>query len=289
MAASLPCTPALLRALDRWLDEDLGRGDLTAPALEGRSGRAHRLARQPGVFCGGVLVAPLFQRLDPQLTVRLLVGDGEPVGAGQRLLELEGSAAALVAGERTALNLAMRLSGIATATAALVAELEGSGVALADTRKTTPGLRVLEKYAVRCGGGRNHRLGLDDAAMLKENHIAWAGGIAAAVAAVRAGAPWPAAVIVEAETDAEAVAAVQAGANGVLLDDFPPAALAALVPRLRALAAHRGAPVVLEASGIAPADLRAYAACGVDLISSSAPITRSPWLDLSMRFTPHLA
>jgi nicotinate-nucleotide pyrophosphorylase (carboxylating) len=289
MAASLPCTPALLRALDRWLDEDLGRGDLTAPALEGRSGRAHWLARQPGVFCGGVLVAPLFQRLDPQLTVRLLVGDGEPVGAGQRLLELEGSAAALVAGERTALNLAMRLSGIATATAALVAELEGSGVALADTRKTTPGLRVLEKYAVRCGGGRNHRLGLDDAAMLKENHIAWAGGIAAAVAAVRAGAPWPAAVIVEAETDGEAVAAVQAGANGVLLDDFPPAALAALVPRLRALAAHRGAPVVLEASGIAPADLRAYAACGVDLISSSAPITRSPWLDLSMRFTPHLA
>jgi nicotinate-nucleotide pyrophosphorylase (carboxylating) len=289
MAASLPCTPALLRALDRWLDEDLGRGDLTAPALEGRSGRAHWVSRQAGVFCGGVLVAPLFQRLDPLLTVRLLVGDGEPVGAGQRLLELEGSAAALVAGERTALNLAMRLSGIATATAALVAELEGSGVALADTRKTTPGLRVLEKYAVRCGGGRNHRLGLDDAAMLKENHIAWAGGIAAAVAAVRAGAPWPAAVIVEAETDAEAVAAVQAGANGVLLDDFPPASLAALVPRLRALAAHRGAPVVLEASGIAPADLRAYAACGVDLISSSAPITRSPWLDLSMRFTPHLA
>ena len=289
MAASLPCTPALLRALDRWLDEDLGRGDLTAPALEGRSGRAHWVTRQPGVFCGGVLVAPLFQRLDPQLTVRLLVGDGEPVVAGQRLLELEGAAAALVAGERTALNLAMRLSGIATATAALVAELEGSGVALADTRKTTPGLRVLEKYAVRCGGGRNHRLGLDDAAMLKENHIAWAGGIGAAVAAVRAGAPWPATVIVEAETEAEAMAAVQAGAEGVLLDAFAPDALAALVPRLRAQAAERGAPVVLEASGIAPADLRAYAACGVDLISSSAPITRSPWLDLSMRFPPLMA
>ena len=289
MAASLACTPALLAALDHWLDEDLGRGDLTAPALEGRSGRAHWLARQPGVFCGGVLVAPLFQRLDPQLTVRLLVADGEPVTAGQRLLELEGAATALVAGERTALNLAMRLSGIATATAALVAELEGRGVALADTRKTTPGLRVLEKYAVRCGGGRNHRLGLDDAAMLKENHIAWAGGIAAAVAAVRAGAPWPATVIVEAETDAEAIAAVQAGADGVLLDDFTPGALAALVPRLRALAAERGAPVVLEASGIAPADLRAYAVCDLDLISSSAPITRSPWLDLSMRFTPTLA
>jgi nicotinate-nucleotide pyrophosphorylase (carboxylating) len=285
MAASLSCTPALLAALDRWLDEDLGRGDLTAPALLGRSGRAHWLARQEGVFCGGVLVAPLFQRLDPQLSVRLLVADGASVTPGQRLLELEGSAVALVAGERTALNLAMRLSGIATATAALVAELAGTGVTLADTRKTTPGLRVLEKYAVRCGGGRNHRLGLDDAAMLKENHIAWAGGIAAAVAAVRAAAPWPAPLIVEAETAAEAAAAVRAGAEGVLLDDFAPSALAELVPRLRALAAERGAPVVLEASGIAPAALRAYATAGIDLISSSAPITRSPWLDISMRFT----
>jgi nicotinate-nucleotide pyrophosphorylase (carboxylating) len=284
MAASLPCTPALLAALDRWLDEDLGRGDLTAAALLGRRGRAHWLSRQAGVFCGGVLVAPLFQRLDPQLNVRLLVADGDRVTQGQRLLELEGAAEALVAGERTALNLAMRLSGIATATAALVAELAGTGVALADTRKTTPGLRVLEKYAVRCGGGRNHRLGLDDAAMLKENHIAWAGGIAAAVAAVRAAAPWPAPLIVEAETAAEAEAAVRAGAEGVLLDDFAPPALAELVPRLRALAVERGAPVLLEASGIAPTELRAYAATGIDLISSSAPITRSPWLDLSMRF-----
>jgi nicotinate-nucleotide pyrophosphorylase (carboxylating) len=284
MAASLPCTPALLAALDRWLDEDLGRGDLSAAALLGRRGRAHWLSRQAGVFCGGVLVAPLFQRLDPQLNVRLLVADGDRVTQGQRLLELEGAAEALVAGERTALNLAMRLSGIATATAALVAELAGTGVALADTRKTTPGLRVLEKYAVRCGGGRNHRLGLDDAAMLKENHIAWAGGIAAAVAAVRAAAPWPAPLIVEAETAAEAEAAVRAGAEGVLLDDFAPPALAELVPRLRALAAERGAPVLLEASGIAPTELRAYAATGIDLISSSAPITRSPWLDLSMRF-----
>jgi nicotinate-nucleotide pyrophosphorylase (carboxylating) len=284
MAASLPCTPALLAALDRWLDEDLGRGDLTAAALLGRRGRAHWLARQAGVFCGGVLVAPLFQRLDPQLSVRLLVADGDQVTPGQRLLELEGAAEALVAGERTALNLAMRLSGIATATAALVAELAGTGVTLADTRKTTPGLRVLEKYAVRCGGGRNHRLGLDDAAMLKENHIAWAGGIAAAVAAVRAAAPWPTPLIVEAETAAEAEAAVRAGAEGVLLDDFAPPALAELVPRLRALAVERGAPVLLEASGIAPTELRAYAATGIDLISSSAPITRSPWLDLSMRF-----
>ena len=284
-AASLLITPALRHQLADWLAEDLGRGDLSAPALRGRGGRAHWLAKADGVFCGGVLVEPLFRQLDPAVVVRLLVADGDPVQAGQRLLELEGPAAALVAGERTALNLAMRLSGIATATTALVAQLAGTGVRLADTRKTTPGLRLLEKYAVRCGGGCNHRLGLDDAAMLKENHLAWSGGVAAAIAAVRAEAPWPARVIVEAETAAEAMAAVQAGADGVLLDEFRPAALLELVPRLRALAAAGGSGgVVLEASGVQPAELAAYAATGIDLISTSAPITRSHWLDLSMRF-----
>ncbi|AFY29901.1 carboxylating nicotinate-nucleotide diphosphorylase [Cyanobium gracile] len=284
-APVLSFTPALEAQLRQWLDEDLGRGDLTAPALVGRSGRAHWVTRADGVFCGGVLVGPLLAILDPRASVRLLVGDGEPVLAGQRLLELEGPAAALVAVERTALNLAMRLSGIATATDALVRVLAGTGVRLADTRKTTPGLRVLEKYAVRCGGGCNHRLGLDDAAMLKENHLAWSGGVTAAVAAVRASAPWPARLIVEAETAAEAEAAVRAGADAVLLDDFAPAALADLVPRLRALAPA----VVLEASGVRPEQLAAYAATGIDLISTSAPITRSPWLDLSMRFAATLA
>ena len=284
-AASLLITPALRHQLADWLAEDLGRGDLSAPALRGRGGRAHWLAKADGVFCGGVLVEPLFRQLDPAVVVRLLVADGDPVQPGQRLLELEGPAAALVAGERTALNLAMRLSGIATATTALVAQLAGTGVRLADTRKTTPGLRLLEKYAVRCGGGCNHRLGLDDAAMLKENHLAWSGGVAAAIAAVRAEAPWPARVIVEAETAAEAMAAVQAGADGVLLDEFRPAALLELVPRLRALAAAGGSGgVVLEASGVQPAELAAYAATGIDLISTSAPITRSHWLDFSMRF-----
>jgi len=282
----LPFTPQLEQQLRAWLAEDLGRGDLTAAALAGCSGRAHWRAKADGVFCGGVLVEPLFRLLDPGVNVRLLVADSEPVAAGQRLLELEGPAAALVAGERTALNLAMRLSGIATATAALVAELVDTGVRLADTRKTTPGLRLLEKYAVRCGGGTNHRQGLDDAAMLKENHLAWVGGVSggveAAIAAVRAAAPWPARVIVEAETAAEAEAAVRAGADGVLLDEFPPKELAELVPQLRALA--QGRQLVLEASGVQPEQLRSYAATGIDLISTSAPITRSAWLDLSMRF-----
>ncbi len=287
---TLAFTPALEAQLRSWLAEDIGRGDLSAPALLGRRGSARWIARQAGVFCGGVLAGPLFALLDPAVAVQVLVADGEALRPGQVVLELQGEAAALVAAERTALNLAMRLSGIATATAALVAELEGTGVGLADTRKTTPGLRMLEKYAVRCGGGINHRLGLDDAAMLKENHLAWAGGVAAAIAAVRAQAPWPARLIVEAETEAEARAAVRAGADGVLLDGFSPEQLSALVPELRQLAAStataagRGAPV-LEASGVAPERLRAYAASRVDLISTSAPVTRSPWLDLSMRFS----
>ncbi|MEY4772369.1 carboxylating nicotinate-nucleotide diphosphorylase [Vulcanococcus sp.] len=286
MTATLVLTPQLRAQLQAWLQEDIGRGDLSAPALGDRRGHAHWLAKAPGLFCGGVLLEPLLHQLDPQGQVRLLVGEGQPVEPGQRLLELEGLASALVAVERTALNLAMRLSGVATATAALVQQLEGTGVRLADTRKTTPGLRQLEKYAVRCGGGLNHRLGLDDAAMLKENHLAWSGGVVAAVAAVRVQAPWPARVIVEAETATEALAAVAAGADGVLLDEFSPAALGELVPQLRAAAAVRpgGQGVVLEASGVQPDQLRAYAATGIDLISTSAPITRSPWLDLSMRF-----
>jgi nicotinate-nucleotide pyrophosphorylase (carboxylating) len=286
MTATLVLTPQLRAQLQAWLQEDIGRGDLSAPALGDRRGHAHWLAKAPGLFCGGVLLEPLLHELDPQGQVRLLVGEGQPVEPGQRLLELEGLASALVGVERTALNLAMRLSGVATATAALVQQLEGTGVRLADTRKTTPGLRQLEKYAVRCGGGLNHRLGLDDAAMLKENHLAWSGGVVAAVAAVRVQAPWPARVIVEAETATEALAAVAAGADGVLLDEFSPAALGELVPQLRAAAAVRpgGQGVVLEASGVQPDQLRAYAATGIDLISTSAPITRSPWLDLSMRF-----
>ena len=275
-------SPALTAALEAWLAEDIGRGDLTAAALQGQQGLAHWVAKQPGRFCGGPLIQRLFQRLDPGVSLRLLRQDGDAVEAGDCLLELQGPATALVAGERTALNLAMRLSGIATATAALVAQLEGTGVRLADTRKTTPGLRLLEKYAVRCGGGINHRMGLDDAAMLKENHIAWAGGITAAIAAVREQAPWPASVIVEAESEAQALEAVQAGANGVLLDEFSPEQLKQLVPRLRDCS-NRG--VVLEASGIQPEQLQAFAATGIDLISTSAPVTRSRWLDLSMRFT----
>ena len=138
-AASLPLTPALRQQLRDWLQEDLGRGDLSAPALAAGRCRAHWISKAPGVFCGGPFLDVVFRELDPTASVELLVADGDVVSPGQRLVNLEAEAAALVAAERTALNLAMRLSGIATATARLVAELDGSGVRLADTRKTTPG------------------------------------------------------------------------------------------------------------------------------------------------------
>ena len=275
-------SPAFCRAVDQWLEEDIGRGDLTAPALQGRQAVAHWVSKSTGRFCGGPGVEQLFQRLDPHAQINWLVDEGASVQAGDRLMEIRGSAAALVGAERAALNLAMHLSGIATATADLVAELADTGVRLADTRKTTPGLRVLEKYAVRCGGGCNHRMGLDDAAMLKENHLAWAGSMEGAIQLVRAQAPWPVRVIVEAETAQQAEQAIRADADAVLLDEFTPEQLQNLIPQLRALATRS---VVLEASGVKPEQLRAYACTGIDLISTSAPVTRSRWLDLSMRFS----
>ncbi len=277
-------TPGLNRLLDSWLDEDLGRGDLTNIALQEITGSAYWVSREKGIFCGGNLVKRIFQRLDPSVQVNLLVKDGEYFDAEQQLLKIKGPAATLAAGERTALNLIMRLSGIATATNALVQELKGTGVHLADTRKTTPGLRILEKYAFRCGGGINHRFGLDDAAMLKENHIAWAGGIKTAFQAIRATAPWPSKIIIEVEDSDQAEEATRIGADGILLDAFPPEVLHNLVPKLRKLASIRTNQIVLEASGIDPINLKAYAKSGIDLISTSAPITRSSWIDLSMLF-----
>jgi nicotinate-nucleotide pyrophosphorylase (carboxylating) len=147
----LPITATLRQQLQSWLQEDLGRGDLSAAALKGCRGQAHWIAKANGVFCGGQLAASVFGLMDAGVTTQVMVNDGASISAGTRLLELEGPAEALVGAERTALNLAMRLSGIATATATLKSQLQGSGVQLVDTRKTTPGLRVLEKYAVRCG------------------------------------------------------------------------------------------------------------------------------------------
>ncbi len=281
--------PSLNHLLDIWLEEDIGRGDLTRIALNDKVVSADWVAKQKGIFCGGALVEKLFYKLDNSIKVDLLIKDSQTFDIGQRLLEIKGPACALVAGERTALNLTMHLSGIATATAKLVKELEGTRTRLTDTRKTTPGLRTLEKYAVRCGGGVNHRMGLDDAAMLKENHIAWTDGIESAIEIIRRSCPWPTRIIVEAETPKQAEEAVRGGADAILLDEMSPELIVSLVPRLRNLAANHSQKrpsnqIILEVSGIDPKNLKAYASAGVDLISTSAPITKSSWIDFSMRF-----
>ena len=282
-------TPSLNRLLDLWLDEDLGRGDLTRVAIKNEISSAYWIAKSEGIFCGGSLIEAIFHKIDQTIEVHLLIDDGGQFKKGQKLLTLKGPACSLLAGERTSLNLVMRLSGIATSTALLVKELKGTGIHLADTRKTTPGLRILEKYAIRCGGGINHRMGLDDAAMLKENHIAWSNGVEKAITKIKEASPWTTRIIVEAETAEEAVEAVKGGADGILLDEMSPTSILSLVPRLRELAKtsfpnRKSTELVIEVSGINPKTIKDYANTGIDLISTSAPITRSSWIDLSMRF-----
>mgnify|MGYP001173096051 CR=1 FL=1 len=282
-------SPKLHKILDTWIEEDLGNGDLTRFVLDNRSASAHWVAKENGTFCGGDIVKLIFQKIDPQVNIQLLIKDGQQFEKNQRLLELQGPSSSLVAGERVTLNIAMHLSGIASATALLVKKLSGSNVKLADTRKTTPGLRILEKYAFRCGGGINHRLGLDDAAMLKENHIEWSKGISESIKILKQAIPWTKKIIVEAETPAQAKEAVEAGADGVLLDEMSIKTIKELVPELRLLAKsskpkYGSQNIVIEISGINPNNLSDYIFTGIDLISTSAPITKSKWIDFSMRF-----
>ncbi len=281
--------PAINTLLDSWLNEDIGRGDLTVFPIDNKIYCAHWITKQNGIFCGGPIIKQLFQRLDPLVEVDIHIQEGEAFKNNQKILDLKGPRSSLLSGERTSLNIGMHLSGIATHTNKLVNELEGTGVFLSDTRKTTPGLRLIEKYAIRCGGGINHRMGLDDAAMLKENHIAWSEGIQESIQVLRKNIPWTTKIIVEAETIQQAKEAVIYGADGVLLDEMTPDQLKQLVPRLRDLAKQNSLQrqsdqIVLEASGIKTTDLKRYAATGIDLISTSAPITQSSWVDFSMRF-----
>ena len=282
-------SPKLNKILDTWIEEDLGDGDLTRFVLKNRSASAHWVAKEAGIFCGGDLVKLIFSKIDPQVDIQLLIKDGQKFEKDQRLIELKGSSSSLVAGERITLNAAMHLSGIATSTALLVSKLSGSNVRLADTRKTTPGLRIFEKYAFHCGGGINHRLGLDDAAMLKENHIEWSQGISESITILKKTIPWTKKIIVEAETPAQAREAVEAGADGVLLDEMSIQTIEKLVPELRQLSKnnyskHVSHNIVIEVSGINPKNLSDYVFTGIDLISTSAPITKSKWIDFSMRF-----
>lgn len=285
-----PLAPAEIEPLLRAaLDEDLGRGDVTTETAVPAQARARAtlVAKEAGVFAGGELFLATFRLLDPRVRGRALVGEGERFARGARLAELEGSARALLSAERTALNLVQRLCGIATRTRALV-ELAAGRVRVLDTRKTTPLLRRLEKYAVRCGGGENHRFGLDDEAMVKENHLELAGRpLGEVLAALRARLGPGVRITAEARDEREALEGARGGADVVLLDNLEPAEMARLCPLLRRVEAERGRPLEIEASGgIDERTLDAVARSGVDRVSLGGLTHSARALDLSLDLEP---
>jgi len=281
MSPEIPPPGDLAAQVDHALDEDIGSGDLTAALIpDDRRGRATVITRENAVICGIPYVNATFARIDPAVLVRWQVAEGEAVQPDQVLFTLQGPARALLTGERTALNFLQLLSGTATATRAYAALLEGTPCRVLDTRKTLPGLRTAQKYAVRVGGGRNHRLGLFDMILIKENHIMAAGGITRAVAAARdSGARVP--VEVEVENLGELREAIAAGADIALLDEFS-------LPTLReavAINAAAARPLKLEASGnVTLPTIRDIALTGVDYVSVGGITKHVRAVDLSMRF-----
>ncbi|MBM7787107.1 carboxylating nicotinate-nucleotide diphosphorylase [Tenggerimyces flavus] len=272
----------VLRVVNTALTEDLRYGpDATTAATvpEDAVAVADLTPRAPGVLAGGPVALAVFDLVgDGRIEVVSRLDDGTHLTAYQPALTVRGPVRALLTAERTALNLLTHLSGVATATAAWVAAVEGTGCAIRDTRKTLPGLRLLEKYAVRCGGGVNHRLGLGDAVLVKDNHVVAAGSVGAALAAVRARAPeLPCEVEVTTLDELDAMLAERA--ELVLLDNFTPADCAEAVRRVRAA----GVKTRLEASGGLTLDVaRAYAETGVDYLAVGALTHSAPVLDLGM-------
>jgi len=261
------------------LAEDLGRaGDVTSAACIPAEARlaAAFVARQGGVVAGLACARLAVAALDPTARFEVQVADGASVAAGQILARVEANARALLAAERTALNLLCRLSGVATLTAAYVAETAGTAARIIDTRKTTPGLRALEKYAVRCGGGANHRFGLDDAILLKDNHVAACGGVGEAVRRARAAVGHMVKIEVEIDRLDQLDEALAEGPDIVMLDNFSQVDLAEAVRRTDGRA-------LLEASGgVNLETVRAIAETGVDLISVGALTHSAPILDIGL-------
>jgi nicotinate-nucleotide pyrophosphorylase (carboxylating) len=288
----------------RALDEDVGAGDATSLATVSPDavGRAHIFARTPLVCAGLPLVERVFLRLDPTMQVELLAKDGDLVEKHRELMRLKGRARAILTGERTALNFLAHLSGIATLTRRFVDQLKGTKARIRDTRKTTPGLRMFEKYAVRMGGGTNHRFGLYDAILLKENHVAVAGGVKAALdmahayastqavqreisAYEAAGSPASAEgntslpIQIEVKDERELRDALKAGAESVLLDNMTPEVARSCVELARSL---RSDCVIEISGGITLENARSYAETGADFLSSGALTHSAPAADLSL-------
>lgn len=283
--ALLPALPAPLvsRAVADALAEDLGLlGDVTTTATIPADARASAViaARKAGVVSGLDVAETAFRALDPAVTFERLVADGAAVAAGAVLARIAGQARAVLGAERVALNFMGRMCGIATLTRAYVDRIAGTGARIVDTRKTTPGLRAFEKYAVRCGGGHNHRIGLFDAVLIKDNHIVAAGGIEAAVEAARANVGHMVKIEVEVDTLAQLAKVLPYRIDAVLLDNMTPAQLGEAV---RMVAGR----FVTEASGGVNLDtVRAIADAGVDLISVGALTHSAPVLDIGLDFEP---
>jgi len=259
--------------------EDIGHGgDLTTDAIVGSDirSRARIVSRRRGVIAGLPFAALAFQLLDPQVEIAARTGEGERIDVDGIVAEISGRARAILTGERTALNLLGRLSGIATATATLVDLVAGTRAKIADTRKTTPGLRALERYAVVCGGGSNHRFGLDDAVLIKDNHLALAGSVRAAVTAARAHAGHTIKIEVEVDNLEQLREALAQPIDAVLLDNMTPAQLA------QAVQIVDGRAVTEASGGVTEANVAEIARTGVDIISVGWLTHSAPALDLTL-------
>ncbi len=280
-APDRPSPLTVERAVAAALREDLGdAGDITSAATvpADAAAAAAIAARKPGVIAGLDCALAAFRMTDPAVELTPRAGDGARVEPGDAILAVAGRARALLAAERVALNFLGHLSGIASATAALADAVRGTGAKIVCTRKTTPGLRALEKYAVRCGGGRNHRFGLYDAVMIKDNHIAAAGGVRPALAAAKAACGHMVRIEIEVDSLDQLKEALAGGADVVLLDNMAP-------DDLRRAVAMTGGRAVLEASGNVTAEtVRAIAETGVDVISSGWITHSAPSLDLGLDF-----
>ncbi|MBC7764947.1 MAG: carboxylating nicotinate-nucleotide diphosphorylase [Hyphomonadaceae bacterium] len=262
------------------LEEDIGWGDLTTESTipKDKQAQAKLIAKQEGVLCGIAVFARVMQTVDASTQVILLKQEGQHVNCGDVLATLSGRAAAILMAERVALNLLQRMSGIATQTAQLVAMVSGTKAAITDTRKTTPGLRMLEKYAVRMGGGRNHRFNLSDGVLIKDNHIRAAGGITQAVLAAKAYVPHLIKIEVETENLAQVQEALDALADVIMLDNMD-------IPMMAQAVALINGRALVEASGnMGEKDLRAVAQTGVDIISIGAITHTIKAMDISLRF-----
>lgn len=267
----------------RALEEDVGRGDLTAALIApDRMARAQVLAREPAVLCGCAWFEEVFRQLDARMQIHWEAPEGTAIRANQVLCHLDGPARALLTGERTALNFLQTLSGTATITRRYVEAVRGTKTVILDTRKTLPGLRTAQKYAVVCGGGQNHRQGLYDAVLLKENHIAAAGSVRAALEAAQAFAPAGIPVEIEVENLEQLRAALAAQATRLLLDNF------SINDLKQAVAETRGRAQLEASGGITLDNLRTVAETGVDYISIGALTKHVRAVDLSLRFSDSL-